>query len=235
MASHSKTASLDLDRILDTEIDWRYKSFPAGPPVAIRNVRERGWNVLGGDFMLPTMLLKESALHHNVEQMAALCSRSGVFLAPHAKTSMAPQLVQMQLTAGAWAITAATTWQARLWRSFGVDRIVLANELVEPSSIEWVAEEMRRDPDFDFYCLVDSVAAVRALDRPPGFKVLLELGFTGGRTGCRTEAQALEVAEAVKSSAHVTLTGVEAFEGIIHGDTLEATIHSVEELLDRKS
>ncbi len=202
MASTSKTQSLDLDRTLDEVIDWRYKSFPPGPPVKVRSVREKGWNALGGDFMLPVMLLKESPLRHNVDEMAALCARTGFSLAPHAKTSMAPQLVQRQLAAGAWAITAATTWQVRLWREFGADRIILANELVEEASIDWVAAEMKRDAEFDFYCLVDSVAAVKALDRAPGFKVLLELGLAGGRTGCRTEEQALEVARAIKASSH---------------------------------
>ena len=233
MSSTSKTQSLDLDRTLDEVIDWRYKSFPPGPPVKVRSVREKAWNALGGDFMLPVMLLKESALRHNIDEMAALCGRTGFSLAPHAKTSMAPQLVQLQLAAGAWAITAATTWQVRLWRELGADRIILANELVEHASIDWVAAEMQRDPEFDFYCLVDSVTAVKGLDRAPGFKVLLELGFTGGRTGCRTEEQAIEVAQAIKVSSHVTLAGVEAFEGIIHGESLEASLESVDALLSR--
>jgi len=233
MASTSKTQSLDLDRTLDEVIDWRYKSFPPGPPVKVRSVREKGWNALGGDFMLPVMLLKESPLRHNIDAMAALCARTGFSLAPHAKTSMAPQLVQRQLAAGAWAITAATTWQARLWRELGAHRIILANELVEHASIDWVAAEMKRDPEFDFYCLVDSVAAVKALDRAPGFKVLLELGLTGGRTGCRTEEQALAVAQAIKASSHVTLTGVEAFEGIIHGESVAASLELVDSLLSR--
>jgi D-serine dehydratase len=233
MASTSKARSLVLDRALDEVIDWRYKSFPAASGVTVRKVREQGWNALGGDFMLPVMLLKEAALRHNIDEMAALCDRTGFSLAPHAKTSMAPQLVQMQLAAGAWAITAATPWQVRLWRAFGADRIVLANELVEPASVEWLAAEMRRDRDFDFYCLVDSVAAVRALDRAPGFKVLLELGFAGGRTGCRTEEQALEVAQAVRSSDQVTLVGLEAFEGIVHGDNLDSTLQMVDHLLSR--
>jgi D-serine dehydratase len=226
-------SSLDLDRILDEKIDWRYKSFPSGPPTPIRSVREHGWNALDGDFMFPVMLLKESALKHNIDAMAALCDRTGFSLAPHAKTSMAPQLVQRQLAAGAWSITAATMSQVRLWRAFGAHRIVLANELVEPSSIDWVADEMQRDPDFDFYCLVDSVAGVTMLDRAPGFKVLLELGFAGGRAGCRTREQALEVAGAVKASSHVSLAGVEAFEGLIHGDNLEATLESVDDLFSR--
>jgi D-serine dehydratase len=134
---------------------------------------------------------------------------------------MAPQLFQMQLEAGAWGVTAATTWQVRVWRAFGAERIVLANELVEPASIRWIAGELGRDPNFDFYCLVDSVAAVRLLDatmhstrasRP--LQVLLEMGILGGRTGCRTRDEAREVAEAVKRAKHLSLAGVEGFEGI---------------------
>ena len=221
MASTSKAQSLDLDRILDERVDWRYKGFPAGRPTTIREVASRGWNVLGGEFMMPVMVLKESALRHNIAAMKALCDEYGVSLAPHGKTSMAPQLFQMQLDAGAWGVTAATTWQVRVWRAFGAERIVLANELVEPESIRWIATEMSRDPNFDFYCLVDSVAAVKLLDstmekaaasRP--LQVLLEMGIEGGRTGCRTRDEARQVAEAVQAAKHLSLAGIEGFEGI---------------------
>jgi D-serine deaminase-like pyridoxal phosphate-dependent protein len=221
MASPSRTQSLDLDRILDERIDWRFKSFPTEPPTTIRQVAERGWNVLGGDFLMPVMVLKQSALRHNIDTMAALCERYGASIAPHGKTSMSPQLTQMQLDAGAWGVTAATTSQVRVWRAFGAPRVLLANELVEPGSIRWLAEELRRDPDFDFYCLVDSMACVRLLEttlekaragRP--VQVLLELGIAGGRTGCRTRGEARQVAEEVARSRHLALAGVEGFEGI---------------------
>jgi len=60
--ARSQARSLDLDLLLDEPVDWRYKSFPAGPSVPIRSVRARGWNVLGGEFMLPVMVLKDSAM-----------------------------------------------------------------------------------------------------------------------------------------------------------------------------
>jgi len=238
MASTSKARSLDLDRILDERIDWRYKSFPAGPPTTIRDVRKQGWNVLQGDFMHPTMVLKESALRHNIDAMADLCKRHDISLAPHGKTSMSPQLFQMQLEAGAWAVTAATMWQVRVWRAFGAARVILANELVEPASISWLATEMRRDADFDFYCLVDSVLEVHlldsalagaGLDRRVG--VLLELGLPGGRTGCRTREAAIEVARAVAGSRGLSLAGVEGFEGIVGSSDLGADLHKVDGLL----
>jgi D-serine dehydratase len=238
MASTSKARSLYLDRILDERIDWRYKSFPAGPQTTIRDVRKRGWNVLQGDFMYPTMVLKESALRHNIDAMAALCERHDISLAPHGKTSMSPQLFQMQLEAGAWAVTAATMWQVRVWRAFGAARVILANELVEPAAISWLATEMRRDPDFDFYCLVDSVLEVHLLDSALAgtgldrrVAVLLELGLPGGRTGCRSREGALEVARAVAASRGLSLAGVEGFEGIVGSADLAADLHKVDGLL----
>jgi D-serine dehydratase len=223
---------------LDEQVDWRHKSFPAGPPTAIRAIRARGWNVLGGEFMLPVMVLKESALRHNSQLMASYCTRHDIVLAPHGKTSMSPQLLKMQLDDGAWAVTAATMSQVRVWRAFGVDRVILANELVEPASVRWVAGEMERDLLFDFYCLVDSVAGVRLLESALGdtgldrrFQVLLEVGPVGGRTGCRTHEQAFEVAQAVAASHRLALAGVEAFEGVIDAGSLAGTLGAVDRFL----
>ena len=230
---------LDLDKILDERIDWRYKSFPAGRPTKIRQVGARGWNVLGGEFLLPVMVLKDSALRHNSKLMASYCKRHNFLLAPHDKTHMAPQLLKLQLDDGAWGVTAATMSQVRVWRAFGVERVILANQLVEPASVRWVADEIQGDPAFDFYCLVDSLAGVRLLDSALGdtklvgrLQVLLELGPQGGRTGVRAHDQALEVARGVAASEHLALAGVEAFEGIIDAASLPGALRTVDTFLD---
>ncbi|MEA2655257.1 MAG: hypothetical protein QOI23_622, partial [Chloroflexota bacterium] len=130
-----RARGLNLDALLDERIDWRYKSFPAGTPTRIRDVRSRGWNVLGGEFLQPVMLLKDSALRHNSKLVASYCRSHDFLLAPHGKTTMAPQLLKLQLDDGAWAVTAATMSQVRVWRAMGVDRVILANQLVEPAAI----------------------------------------------------------------------------------------------------
>jgi D-serine dehydratase len=230
---------LNLDTVLDEPIDWRYKSFPGGTPTRIRDVRARGWNVLGGDFLPPVMVLKDSALRHNSELVAAYCKRHDFLLAPHGKTTMAPQLLKLQLDDGAWAVTAATMSQVRVWRAVGVERVILANELVEPAAISWLAAELNADPAFEFYCLVDSVAGVRVLEsglaasRLVGrVQVLLEVGPEGGRAGCRTHAEALEVARAIAGTQRLALAGVEAFEGVIDAPSLVSTIHAVDDFLN---
>jgi D-serine dehydratase len=184
------------------------------------------------------MVLKNSALRHNSKLVAAYCKRHDFLLAPHGKTTMAPQLLKLQLDDGAWAVTAATMSQVRVWRAVGVERVILANELVEPAAIRWLAAELNADPAFEFYCLMDSVAGVTLLDsglaeaklaRP--LPVLLEVGPDGGRAGCRTHSEALEVARAVASSPRLALAGVEAFEGVIEVPTLNGTIHAVDDFL----
>ena len=238
MSPTSHAGRLDLDPILDEPIDWRYKSFPVGPPIPLRAVRERGWNVLGSDFIPPVLVLKDSALRHNNEVLASFCGRRNISLAPHGKTSMAPQLLQMQFEAGAWAVTAATIGQVRIWRHFGVNRVILANELVDPASMNWVASELGRDPDFEFFCLVDSTAGAQLLEstlaqananRP--LNVLVELGVAGGRTGCRTLEEARQVAQAIANSHHLALAGVESFEGVIHADQIGTSLEAVDSLL----
>ena len=139
MSSTSQTRSINLDRVLDEQVDWRYKSFPPGPPTTIRAVRSRGWNVLGGEFMLPVMVLKDSALRHNSRVMASYCVRHDVMRAPHGKTAMSPQLPKMQFDDGAWGATAATRSQVRVWRAFGAKRVSLANDLVDPAAVRRAA------------------------------------------------------------------------------------------------
>ncbi len=147
---------------------------------------------------------------------------AGVSIAPHGKTTMSPQLFARQLDDGAWAITLATAQQVRVARTYGCARIVLANQLVGRQAIHYALNELKSDPGFDFYCLVDSVENVTELraaaaEIAPGrpLKLLLEGGYAGGRTGCRDLESALAVARAIKAAApHLALVGVEGFEGI---------------------
>lgn len=229
-----------LKRLRADPIDWRYKGFPPAEGVTPATLGAQSWNLLAGDLFLPALVLRESALAHNLALMGRWCAVRGVSLAPHGKTTMSPELFARQLEAGAWAITAATASQARVYRTFGVGRILLANELVEPGSVRWVAAELARDPSFDFLCLADSVEAVAAIDRALAgetsrpVRVLVELGLAGGRTGARTVDGALEVAQAIGRSASLELAGVEGYEGIVHDDALVDTfLGQLRGLLDR--
>jgi D-serine deaminase-like pyridoxal phosphate-dependent protein len=173
-------------------------------------------------FTYPLLILRETALAGNLEAMAAYCARAGVALAPHGKTAMSPELAARQLAHGAWGITVATIGQLRTYRVFGFPRLLLANELVDEAGITWLAAELAADPGFEAYCYVDSPEGVAILDqvltrRPAGRRlpVLVEIGHAGGRTGCRTDAQALAVARAAAATGTLRLAGVAGYEGSI--------------------
>jgi D-serine dehydratase len=230
--------ALDLTEVLSEPVDWRYKSFPVsadGLPIA--EIAAQGWNALDGDFDLPVLVLKEHALDHNIELMAAYCREHGVDLAPHAKTPVAPQIVQRQLAAGAWAISVANLHQARLLRRLGAMRILMANQLLGEAALAWVAREINDDTSFEFACLVDSESGVRlmdaALDRAGArrkLRVLIELGVPGGRCGCRTIDEALVVARSASASKHLAVAGVETYEAIIAGE-LDARLNRIDKLM----
>lgn len=175
--------------------------------------------LLGGEIPLPRLVLRRSALDHNIALMARWCREHGVELAPHAKTTMAPYVIERQLDAGAWGMTAATVEQAARLRQMGVGRIVIANEVVDRAGLRWIAAV---NDWAGLHCLVDSVAGVRLMERELAaagasapLAVLVELGVAGRRAGCRSDAEALAVARAVADSPLLRLAGVECFEGVL--------------------
>jgi D-serine dehydratase len=182
-----------------------------------------GWNVLREDLPLPLCVLRGGALERNIARFQEFSDASGVLLCPHAKTSMTPALFRRQLTAGCWGLTFATMTQVEVGRRHGVQRIFYANQLVGAADIRYVCGELRRDPGFEFYCLVDSVAGVellasRVAAADPGrpVNVLVEGGLAGGRCGVRDVATAVSVAEAVQTAgSQLALVGVEGFEGLL--------------------
>jgi len=219
---------MKLDQLARAELDSCVKGLPpAAAPLRVGDVAGRGWNLLDGDLPMPAAVIKRGALRHNSSWMRRFLGMTGARIAPHGKTTMAPQLFDLQLADGAWGITVATVQQLMVCRTFGVQRVLLANQLVGRQEIAVVLDELRRDPDFDFYCLVDSAEGVRRLAdearaKPPGrpLQLLLEGGTAGGRTGCRGIDEALGVARAVQASGpHLALRGVEGFEGLIGGAT----------------
>lgn len=222
-------------------VDERSKGIPAGAgTIALGEIGAKGWNILREDLTLPIAVLKESALTGNGAWMREFLALSGSVLAPHGKTTMAPQLFRRQLEDGAWGITIGTIQQLQVARRYGFQRLILANQLVGRQAVRYVLEELRRDPDFDFYCLVDSMENVEALasaaaaagvGRP--LQVLLEGGLRGARTGCRDLETALAVARAVKAAEpHLTLVGVEGFEGLATGASTEERARVVSAFLD---
>lgn len=195
-------------------------------------------NLFDGSVPFPAAVLRTSAVDHNIGLMRRYCADHGVALAPHGKTTMSEQVIRRQLDAGAWAVTVATAWQLSVVAGMRVDRIILANELVDSGSIRIVEQVLRQYPKLEMYCYVDSVAGLDLLagrlapEVRERVAVLVEIGLTNGRTGVRDDQAAAELARRVTGSP-LRLSGVAAFEGIIGDAVLDTALAGVDALLAR--
>ncbi|MFG3046789.1 alanine racemase [Streptomyces sp. NPDC048241] len=215
-----ETGSEALARLAGERVDHRFKGLPpdaAGLTVGELAAERR--NLFTGGFATPALALSAERLAHNLALMETYADRHGLAFAPHGKTSMAPQLFARQIEHGAWGITVAVPHQVWVAREFGVERIFLANELVDAAALRRIAAELAADPDFRLVTYVDSVRGVELMDaaltgtaRPLDVVVELAAG-EGARTGVRTEAECAEVAAAVAATDTLRLVGVAGYEG----------------------
>ncbi|WP_328942822.1 alanine racemase [Streptomyces sp. NBC_00250] len=212
--------------LANERVDHRFKALPPDAEgLTVGELAAQRRNLFTGGFTTPVLALSAESVEHNLRLLETYAERHGLAFAPHGKTSMAPQLFDRQLEHGAWGITAAVPHQARVYRAHGIARIFLANEVVDPVALRWVAGELDADPDFRFLCYVDSVRGVELMDgalraagatRPVDVVVELAAGATG-RTGVRTEAECAAVADAVADAPTLRLVGVAGYEGTMPG------------------
>ena len=162
-------------------------AFPASCTTA--GVADLGWNLLAEDVSLPAAVLYEARVRHNLQWMQRFMEAYRVKLAPHGKTTMSPALFQRQIDGGAWGITLANAPQVQAAHNHGIRRVLMANQLVGRANMAIIARILRQDPDFTYFCIIDSPANAAHLGAYFGeqgltLPVLIELGRR--RTGATT-------------------------------------------------
>ena len=185
----------------------------------------RQWNLLREDVSLPTAILLSENIEHNLHWMQTFIDKYRVKLAPHGKTTMSPKLFHKQLEHGAWAITLATVNQVQVAQAAGIHRVLMANQLVGKTNILIIRRLLDENPDFDFYCLVDSEENVQQLsqyfpsEKGRRLQVLLEIGVDQGRTGVRSEHDEQALVDSIEQQKHaIELAGVELYEGVLNNE-----------------
>ncbi|GAA1591961.1 alanine racemase [Actinoplanes couchii] len=191
-------------------VDWRSKGFWQ-PEGSFESARNRA-GIFDGGFTWPLMVVRRDAVETNIATMAEYCRRHGFDFAPHAKTTMAPALLEAQLRAGAWGMTVATPNQALVMRKLGIERVLIANQILDPTVLRWLASETAAG--WQTWFQVDSLAGVEAAAATGGpLRILVELGHADGRTGVRDLDGLETVARAVAEAPGLELCGVTGYEG----------------------
>ncbi len=216
----------------------RFKGLPLGGSWELDDIPGLGWNVAHGDTATPVATLSMDAVRANAAAMRDWCVAHEVSLAPHAKTTLSPELIDVQREHGVWGMTAALPRQVELLWQQRMSRLILANELTDAAAVHWLGSRLASDPGLELFLYADSVANVEILESAmaevPGERpldVLIELGHQGGRSGARTVADAVTVAEAVIASPRLRLAGIALFEGTIGSTRTPEIVSRVDEFL----
>src|SRR6476660_6181621 len=160
---------MNLTTILSETLDVATKGYPlSSPALPISAIRAQGWSLLAGDLPLPQAVIRDSALAHNHAWMRDFTASTGVMLAPHGKTTMAPQIFAQQLAAGAWGITVASVQQLALCVHFSVRRVLMANPLLGAAEVGAVIRLREEHPDLEFHFLIDSREQLASIESLAG-------------------------------------------------------------------
>jgi D-serine deaminase-like pyridoxal phosphate-dependent protein len=168
-----------------------------------------------GDVATPALILDLPAVRANIAEMTRRMASLPAALRPHAKIHKSPILGQMQIDAGAIGLTTATVWEATAMIEAGIADVLIANQVVGPRK---VAELARLAGMGQVLALVDDVSNVERISaaaHKAGSEVglLVELDVGLHRSGVRSVAAAVDLAEHVERLPGVRLRGPFGYEG----------------------
>src|SRR5258706_761712 len=164
----------------------------------------------------PALVIDLDAFEHNPAAMAALATRAGLGLRPHAKAHKSVAVARRQLAAGALGISCATLGEAEIMAGAGLPGILVTSPVVTPPMIQRLAALLAGGADVTV--VADHPANVAALDaaaRSVGRRLPVIVDFDVGqhRTGAASEAAALTLARQVAGSAQLRYAGLPAYYG----------------------
>jgi len=202
-----------------TVIEDKFKGFPIDSyGKTLEQFLATNPNLFTANFQFPIMVLKEAAIKNNIAQMMSFCNSVDAQLAPHVKTTMSPQLAQMQVAAGATALTIANFWQGRIFLKHGFKNLIIANEVLDPTAIAEIAKiNKQKQAEIIFY--VDSILALEKIQKHTPLEgeqnLFIEIGTENGRGGVRELSLVEQLAQRIKADKRLNLIGVTGFEGAV--------------------
>jgi D-serine deaminase-like pyridoxal phosphate-dependent protein len=166
-----------------------------------------------GDIPTPALLLDLDAFEQNIRTMASHLKARNKAFRPHGKTHKCPEIARRLIDAGAVGCCAARLSEAEVFAAHGIGGLLVTTAVVGRSKIARAIALARKAPDTMF--VVDDEQNVRdinsaAPDGPP-VRLLIDLYF--GRTGIEPGEPALKLAQLIDSLPHVTLEGLQSYDG----------------------
>lgn len=163
----------------------------------------------------PALIVDLDALEHNIKTMANDIKSRGAAWRPHSKANKTPQIVNMEIAAGAIGVTCAKLGEAEVMAANGVKDILIANQIVGKIKTRRIANLVR---SVDVKSCVDSrenVIELNAAGAEAGTKprVLIEVNTGMERCGVAPGEATLELAKFIVSQPNLEFVGLQTWEG----------------------
>jgi len=163
----------------------------------------------------PCLVLDLDILEQNLRKVQAFADRAGKKLRPHAKTHKCSALAQRQMEAGACGVCAAKVSEAEALVKAGIDKILITGPVATPQKVKRLVDLLATAPSL--IAVVDCKEGIELLDaalhaKKTTMNVLLDVDAGLHRTGA-TPADALGLAEYIRSRPALRLCGIQAYAG----------------------
>ncbi|MBM6595128.1 DSD1 family PLP-dependent enzyme [Microvirga pudoricolor] len=168
------------------------------------------------DVQTPALIVDLDAFERNCERMRAYVQDMGVRLRAHAKTHKSADIARYQMAkGGACGICCQKVSEAEALARAGIRDILIANEVTDPAKIDRLA---RLGLKARIIVCVDDISVVSTLSDAAGrhgstIEALVEIDCGARRCGVRDSEQAVTIAQAIESAAHLKFAGLQAYFG----------------------
>ncbi|MEA5038451.1 MAG: DSD1 family PLP-dependent enzyme [Clostridiaceae bacterium] len=163
----------------------------------------------------PALLVDLDALERNQRRMMQLLAPLGIALRPHYKSHKCTAIAHMQIAAGAKGITCAKLSEAEDLILSGIEDVLIANQLTEPSILSraaYLAGCCRLS------VCVDRMENIEQLEKAAAcagsvIHCLVEYEVGMNRCGVSTPEAAVMLAKRILRSPHLEFMGIQAYAG----------------------
>lgn len=163
----------------------------------------------------PALVIDRQEMEKNLQRMNGLLEGTCLKLRPHYKTHKSPVIARMQLENGACGITCSKLSEAEDLANAGIEDILIANQVVQPSKISRLAHLAGR---CRLTVCVDQEENIRALSAAAvlaGTQIhcYVELDIGMNRCGVTTFEDFYRLAALLEELPCVSYDGVQAYAG----------------------
>lgn len=157
----------------------------------------------------PSLIVRRSALDHNLGVMQRLCDAAGVALRAHGKMHKCSHLARLQIEAGAIGLCCQTVDEAEIFASAGLrDLLITAPAALHAAArVAALSEHTRLAVVVDDRLQIDAYAATGA-----NLNLVVDIDTGLHRAGCAPE-DAVGLARHIEATPGLTFDGVQAYAG----------------------